>query len=87
MLPRMPYGFCSLLRSAARLTLTGGSPHATRFLPPCSGSLDRSIKLWSLDDMAYVDTLFGHQAGRAGVGLAGAPKGACVVCVHSCGHA
>ncbi|EFN55906.1 hypothetical protein CHLNCDRAFT_22742 [Chlorella variabilis] len=27
-----------------------------------SGSLDRSIKLWSLDDMAYVDTLFGHQA-------------------------
>lgn len=28
-----------------------------------SGSLDRSIKLWSLDDMAYVDTLFGHQAG------------------------
>lgn len=29
-----------------------------------SGSLDRSIKLWSLDDMAYVDTLFGHQAGE-----------------------
>ena len=27
-----------------------------------SGSLDRSIKLWSLEDMAYVDTLFGHQA-------------------------
>jgi len=29
-----------------------------------SGSLDRSVKLWSLDDMAYVDTLFGHQAGE-----------------------
>lgn len=27
-----------------------------------SGSLDRSIKIWSLDDMAYLDTLFGHQA-------------------------
>jgi ribosomal RNA-processing protein 9 len=27
-----------------------------------SGSLDRSIKSWELDDMAYVDTLFGHQA-------------------------
>lgn len=27
-----------------------------------SGSLDRSIKIWSLEDMAYVDTLFGHQA-------------------------
>lgn len=27
-----------------------------------SCSLDRSVKLWSLDDMAYVDTLFGHQA-------------------------
>lgn len=27
-----------------------------------SGSLDRSVKIWSLDDMAYVDTLFGHQA-------------------------
>ena len=27
-----------------------------------SGSLDRSIKIWSLEEMAYVDTLFGHQA-------------------------
>lgn len=24
--------------------------------------MDRSVKLWSLDDRAYVDTLFGHQA-------------------------
>lgn len=27
-----------------------------------SGSLDRTVKLWSLDDRAYMDTLFGHQA-------------------------
>ena len=27
-----------------------------------SGSLDRTVKLWSLDDKAYMDTLFGHQA-------------------------
>jgi WD40 repeat protein len=27
-----------------------------------SGSADRSIKIWDCDDLAYVDTLFGHQA-------------------------
>lgn len=27
-----------------------------------SGSFDRTIKLWSLDDRAYIDTLFGHQS-------------------------
>ena len=27
-----------------------------------SGSFDRTVKLWSLDDEAYVDSLFGHQA-------------------------
>ena len=27
-----------------------------------SGSADRTLKVWSLDDMAYVDTLFGHQS-------------------------
>lgn len=26
-----------------------------------SGSADRSVKIWSLDEMAYVETLFGHQ--------------------------
>jgi WD40 repeat protein len=26
-----------------------------------SCSYDRSVKIWSLDDAAYVDTLFGHQ--------------------------
>ena len=25
-----------------------------------SGSADRCVKIWSLDDMAYVDTLYGH---------------------------
>ena len=27
-----------------------------------SCGVDRAVKLWSLDDMAYVDTLFGHQS-------------------------
>jgi ribosomal RNA-processing protein 9 len=26
-----------------------------------SGSYDRTVKMWSLDDKAYMDTLFGHQ--------------------------
>ncbi|KAI7841799.1 hypothetical protein COHA_004523 [Chlorella ohadii] len=43
-----------------------------------SGSLDRSIKLWSLDDMAYVDTLFGHQAEVLALDAARAER--CVSC-------
>ena len=27
-----------------------------------SAGFDRTVKLWSLDDRAYVDSLFGHQA-------------------------
>eukprot|EP00941_MAST-03F_sp_MAST-3F-sp1_P002020 g2020.t1 len=27
-----------------------------------SGSHDRTVKLWSIDEMAYMETLFGHQA-------------------------
>jgi ribosomal RNA-processing protein 9 len=27
-----------------------------------SASADRTVKLWSLDDRAYMDALFGHQA-------------------------
>jgi ribosomal RNA-processing protein 9 len=27
-----------------------------------SASFDRSIKLWSVDDRAYMDSLFGHQS-------------------------
>lgn len=26
-----------------------------------SGSFDRTIKLWNVEDRAYMDTLFGHQ--------------------------
>jgi ribosomal RNA-processing protein 9 len=32
-----------------------------------SGSADRTIKLWSADEMAYVDTLFGHQGDITGL--------------------
>jgi len=32
-----------------------------------SGSNDRTIKIWNLDQMAYVETLFGHQAGVQGI--------------------
>ncbi|KDD72746.1 hypothetical protein H632_c2946p0, partial [Helicosporidium sp. ATCC 50920] len=39
-----------------------------------SGSLDRSVKLWSLDEQAYVDTLFGHQAGILGLSALRAPR-------------
>ena len=28
-----------------------------------SASLDRTVKIWSLAERAYVDTLYGHQAG------------------------
>jgi WD40 repeat protein len=27
-----------------------------------SGSFDCTVKIWSLDDRAYVDTLYGHQS-------------------------
>ena len=32
-----------------------------------SSSTDKTLKVWSLDDMAYVDTLFGHQSDVLGV--------------------
>ena len=28
-----------------------------------SASADKSVKVWSLDEMAYVETVFGHQDG------------------------
>lgn len=28
-----------------------------------SASMDRCVKVWNLDDMAYVESLFGHQSG------------------------
>mmetsp|Transcript_5531 Transcript_5531/g.12265 ORF Transcript_5531/g.12265 Transcript_5531/m.12265 type:complete len:541 (-) Transcript_5531:110-1732(-) len=43
-----------------RGAVTGlGFRHGTGQLFSCSE--DRTVKIWSLDDMAYVDTLFGHQ--------------------------
>lgn len=27
-----------------------------------SGSFDRTIKMWNMDDRAYINTLFGHQS-------------------------
>ena len=32
-----------------------------------SSSTDKTLKVWSFDDMAYVDTLFGHQSDVLGV--------------------
>ena len=32
-----------------------------------SCSLDRTVKMWSIDDRAYMDTLFGHQVGGWGL--------------------
>jgi len=32
-----------------------------------SGSHDRTIKVWNLDEMCYVETLFGHQAEITGI--------------------
>ena len=41
-----------------------------------SGSYDRTIKMWSLDDRAYMDTLFGHQVQmRAGGERGGEGRG------------
>lgn len=37
----------------------------TRTLYSCSA--DRSVKIWSLDEMAYVETLFGHQDKITGI--------------------
>lgn len=27
-----------------------------------SGAYDRTVKLWSVEDRSYIDTLFGHQS-------------------------
>lgn len=41
-----------------------------------SSSRDRTVKVWSLDELAYVETLFGHQ--DSVVGIAGASREICV---------
>lgn len=32
-----------------------------------SAGMDRSVKVWSLDEMAYIESLFGHQAPITGI--------------------
>jgi ribosomal RNA-processing protein 9 len=32
-----------------------------------SCSCDRTVKLWNVDEMAYIETLFGHQDGVMGI--------------------
>ena len=39
--------------------------HGTGQMFSCSE--DRTVKIWSVDDMAYVDTLFGHQSELNGI--------------------
>lgn len=43
-----------------------------------SGSHDRTIKIWNLDEMCYVETLFGHQSEITGI--ASLLKERCVTC-------
>ena len=54
-----------------------------------SGSLDRTIKVWNLDEMCYVETLFGHQDQITG--LAALMRERCVTMTylpaHTCMHA
>lgn len=45
-----------------------------------SSSFDRTVKIWSIDDGAYVDSLFGHQAEIYGVDVLRQER------VVSCGH-
>ena len=47
-----------------------------------SASFDRSIKLWSVDDKAYVDSLFGHQSEVSLTGTDAALQFACAT--HWC---
>lgn len=42
-----------------------------------SGSFDRTVKIWSLDDRAYVDTLYGHQSEVRCVDAHNGSLGAC----------
>jgi len=43
-----------------------------------SGGADRTLKVWNVDDLAYVDTLFGHQAEMVAMHSAGRSKGRAV---------
>lgn len=43
-----------------------------------SCSLDRTVKIWSMQEMTYVDTLFGHQSEALSISLLSAAKERCV---------
>jgi WD40 repeat protein len=49
-----------------------------------SCGFDRTVKIWSLDDSAYVDTLFGHQAEVFAVDAARAERVVSVGHDHTC---
>ena len=60
-------GLGSVATAAGVLTPTGAKEINALAMAPndriaVTASLDRTLKVWSLDDMAYVDTLFGHQS-------------------------
>ncbi|OCK83934.1 WD40 repeat-like protein [Lepidopterella palustris CBS 459.81] len=46
-----------------------------------SASMDRTIKIWSADELAYVETLFGHQDNVVGVAGGVEGKGGQEICV------
>jgi len=55
---------CTAWSCCAALQVTGLSFRpGTHTLYSCS--YDRTVKIWSLDDAAYVDSLFGHQVGHS----------------------
>lgn len=49
-----------------------------------SASYDRTIKLWSLDDRAYMDSLFGHQAEVVALDVGRAERALSAGADHSC---
>jgi ribosomal RNA-processing protein 9 len=49
-----------------------------------SCGFDRTVKIWSLDDSAYVDTLFGHQAEVFALDAARAERVVSVGHDHTC---
>lgn len=49
-----------------------------------SGSLDRTVKLWSCDDRAYMETLFGHQAEVLGLDMLRAERAVSEGCSFVC---
>ena len=49
-----------------------------------SGSFDRTIKQWNLEDMMYLDTLYGHQAEIIGLDCDNRERPVTVSRDHTC---